>query len=267
MDNIFWTDTHAHIHDDESGRSIDEFIKNAVENNVYRCITVGVDYNNSLDALGQAEKYTGLYVAVGLHPEYADKYNKSVDYERFLELAKHSKVLEIGETGLDFYHDDNPAKEKQVELFEDMVDIACKVDKPIVIHSRNAAVETIEVLNRAAKKYNNLKGVFHCFDGSANMLKWACEHNFYISYAGNVTFKSAENLRDALKNTPLDRLLIETDSPYLAPVPMRGKKNMPAYVSYTAEFISNYIGIDIAELANRLEDNFIKIMGAREIWK
>lgn len=267
MDNIFFTDTHAHIHDDEYGRQVEEFISLAKENNVFRCITIGIDYKNSISAVENAKKHTGLYAAIGLHPEYADKYNKEADYERFHNLAKDEKVLAVGETGLDFYYENNPAKEKQVEVFEDMIDIACKLNKPIVIHSRNAAEETLQVLNNALKKYDNLKGIFHCFDGSMQVIDWVKEHNFYISYAGNVTFKNAENLRVALKNTPLNKLLIETDSPYLAPVPVRGKKNMPANVFYTGKFISEYINISIYELSKLLEENFTNLMGEQALWK
>lgn len=267
MDNIFFTDTHAHIHDDEYGRTVEEFIDLARENNVLRCITIGIDYENSISAVETAEKHIGLYASVGLHPEYADIYNKDADYEKYYKLAEHKKVLAVGEIGLDFYYENNPAKEKQEQVFEDMIDIACKHNKPIIIHSRNAADETIKVLERAEKKYNNLKGIFHCFDGSMQVLDWVKERNFYISYAGNVTFKNAENLRIALENTSIDRLLVETDSPYLSPVPVRGKKNMPANVAYTAKFIADYIHMDISLLAEKLEENFKKLMGEQALWK
>lgn len=267
MDSIFFTDTHAHIHDDEYGRTVEDFIALARENNVLRCITIGIDYENSLMALEAAKKHTGLYAAVGLHPEYADIYNKERDYEKFYNIAKHEKVLAVGETGLDFYYENNPEKEKQVQVFEDMVDIACKINKPIVIHSRNAADDTIEVLEKAEKKYHNLKGIFHCFDGSLQVLDWVKNRNFYISYAGNVTFKNAENLRIALENTKIDKLLIETDSPYLSPVPVRGKKNMPANVLHTARFIADYLKIDISKLSYQLEENFKRLMGEQSLWK
>lgn len=267
MDNTFFTDTHAHIHDDEYGRTVDDFIALAKENNVLRCITIGIDYENSVGALKQAEKYTGLYSSAGLHPEYADKYNKDTDYERFYKISSHEKVLAVGEIGLDFYYENNPAKEKQVQVFEDMIDIACRHNKPVIIHSRNAADETIEVLEKAEKKYNNIKGIFHCFDGSMQVLDWIKKRNFYISYAGNITFKNAENLRKALEKTSIERLLVETDSPYLSPVPVRGKKNMPANVAYTAKFIADYINMDISLLAEKLEENFKRLMGEQALWK
>lgn len=267
MDNIFWTDTHAHIHDDECGRTVEEFINEAKECGVYRCVTIGTDYENSVLAVETSKNYKGLYTAVGLHPEYADIYNKSADYDKFYKLAENEKVIAVGETGLDFYYENNPEKEKQIEVFEDMIDIACRLNKPVVLHSRSAASQTIEVLERAEKKYNNLKGIFHCFDGSMEVLEWIKGRLFYISYAGNVTFKSADNLRYALERTPQDRLLIETDSPYLAPVPKRGKKNMPAYVSYTGKFVSEYINMDMAELSKILEENFKNIMGVSDTWK
>ncbi len=261
MENIFWTDSHAHIHNDEHGRTINDFFQEAVNNNVLRIITIGTDYNDSIKAMESTNQVENLYAAVGIHPESANEYKREEHYNKFLEFAEHEKVIAIGETGLDFYYENNPSEEKQVELFEDMIDIACKKNKPIVIHSRNAAEKTIEVLNKAYEKYSNLKGIFHCFDGSLKVLEWVKDKDFYISYAGNVTFKSAENLRIALSKTPLEKLLIETDSPYLAPVPVRGKPNKPANVAYTAAFISEYLCIDKGKLSEILEVNFKQLMG------
>ncbi len=261
MDNIFWTDSHAHIHNDEHGRTIAEFMQEAKQNNIIRIMTIGTDYKSSVDAVKSIERVDNLYAAVGIHPESANEYNKDIDYNNFYKLAEHKKVLAVGETGLDFYYEDNPSEEKQVEVFEAMIDIACNLNKPIVIHSRNAALKTIEVLDKADKKYNNLKGIFHCFDGSLEVLEWVKDKDFYISYAGNVTFKSAENLRTALSKTPHNKLLIETDSPYLSPVPVRGKPNKPANVAYTGEFVADYIRMEKSKLSKILEENFTRLMG------
>lgn len=255
----FWTDTHAHIHDDEYGRSVDEFINLACDKNVKRIITIGIDYNDSVKALKTAEEYNNIYAAVGMHPEYADKYNRDNDYERFLKLASNKKVVAVGETGLDFYYEENPEEKYQNILFKDMADIAGILNKMLVIHSRNAAEETIKILDEVMEKHSNLKGIFHCFDGNMNVLDWVKDKDFYISYAGNVTFKSAENLRQALLNTPKEKLLIETDSPYLAPVPVRGKKNMPANVSYTGEFVAQFLNIPYNILMGQLEDNIQRL--------
>lgn len=260
MDVNFWTDTHAHIHNDEYGRSVDEFIAFADEKHVKRIITIGTDYNDSVKALEVAEKYDNIYAAVGMHPEYADKYNKDTDYEYFLKLAENKKVVAVGETGLDFYYEENPCELYQNILFQDMADIAGRLNKVIVIHCRNAAEKCINILDKVMKKHNNLKGIFHCFDGSGEILDWIKDKNFYISYAGNVTFKSAENLRQALLKTPENRLLIETDSPYLAPVPVRGKKNMPANVSYTGEYVAEFLNMQYNELMKRTEDNIQTLM-------
>lgn len=265
MEHNFWTDTHAHIHDDDYGRSVDEFISLAEEKNVRRIITIGIDYDNSIKALETARQYDNIYAAVGMHPEYADKYVKERDYELFYSLASNKKVAAVGETGLDFYYEENPDENSQNILFEDMTDIAGRLNKPLVIHSRNAAEKTIKILDKVLEKHNNLKGIFHCFDGSMNVLEWIKDKNFYISYAGNVTFKSAENLRQALKNTPLDRLLIETDSPYLAPVPVRGKKNMPANVSYTGEYVAEFLNMPYNILMEQLENNLQKLM--KGVWQ
>ncbi|MDE7314798.1 MAG: TatD family hydrolase [Mucispirillum sp.] len=256
----FWTDTHAHIHDDEYGRNVDDFISMAYDKNVKRIITIGIDYDDSIKALKTAEQYNNIYAAVGMHPEYADKYTREKYYEQFYKLASNKKVVAVGETGLDFYYEENPDEKYQNILFEDMADIAGSLDKPLVIHSRNAVEKTVKILDKALEKHSSLKGIFHCFDGSISVLDWIKDKNFYISYAGNVTFKSAENLRQALINTPVDKLLIETDSPYLAPVPVRGKKNMPANVSYTGEYVAEFLNMPYNILMEQLENNLQKLM-------
>ena len=260
MEVNFWTDTHAHIHDDEYGRSVDEFISLAYDKNVKRIITIGIDYNDSVKALKTAEQYDNIHAACGMHPEYADKYIREKDYEQFYRLASNKKVVAVGETGLDFYYEENPDEKYQNILFEDMADIAGRLDKPLVIHSRNAAEKTIKILDKVLKKHSNLKGIFHCFDGNMGVVDWIKDKNFYISYAGNLTFKSAENLRQALAVTPIDRLLIETDSPYLAPVPVRGKKNMPANVSYTGEYVAEFLNMPYNILMEQLESNLQKLI-------
>ena len=260
MEVNFWTDTHAHIHDDEYGRSVDEFISLADEKNVRRIITIGIDYENSIKALETARQYDNIYAAVGMHPEYADKYIREKDYEAFYTLASNQKAVAVGETGLDFYYEENPDENSQNILFEDMADIAGRLNKPLVIHSRNAAEKTIKILDKVLKKHSNLKGIFHCFDGNMGVVDWIKDKNFYISYAGNLTFKSAENLRQALAVTPIDRLLIETDSPYLSPVPVRGKKNMPANVSYTGEYVAEFLNMPYNILMEQLESNLQKLI-------
>lgn len=256
----FWTDTHSHIHNDEYGRSVEELINIAKEQHVEYIVTVGTDYEDSIKAVEIANKYNNIYAVVGLHPEYANKYNKSNDYQLFYNMALDKKVVAIGETGLDFYYENNPSEEQQTSLFLDMIDIACKLNKPIVIHSRNAAKKCVNILDNTLKKYNNLKGIFHCFDGNLEVLDWVKDKNFYISYAGNITFKSADNLRVALSKTQIDKLLIETDSPYLAPVPVRGKNNMPANVVYTGKYIANFLNIQENILMEQLENNFRQII-------
>ncbi len=260
MEVNFWTDTHAHIHDDEYGRSVDEFISLAYDKNVKRIITIGIDYNDSVKALKTAEQYDNIYAACGMHPEYADKYIREKDYEQFYRLASNKKVVAVGETGLDFYYEENPDEKYQNILFEDMADIAGRLDKPLVIHSRNAAEKTIKILDKVLKKHSNLKGIFHCFDGNMGVVDWIKDKNFYISYAGNLTFKSAENLRQALAVTPIDRLLIETDSPYLSPVPVRGRQNMPANVSYTGEYVAEFLNMPYNILMEQLESNLQKLI-------
>lgn len=264
MADYFLTDTHAHIHNDEYERSIEEIINISYNNGVKRIITVGTDYEDSLKAVEASMKYPYIYAVCGLHPEYADDYNDEV-YEKFYNIAKNEKVLAIGETGLDYYHNSGINKSKQQELFYTMMDIALSLKKPVVIHSREAAEDTVKLLDEKLGHGKGFGGIFHCFDGSLNMLDWALENNFYVSYSGNLTFKSAENIRTAFNKTPLDRVLVETDSPYLAPVPLRGKPNMPAYVVHTAEFAAKLKDIEINEFADILEENLKNLFGKLEI--
>lgn len=264
MTDYFFTDTHAHIHNDEYERSVEEIVNISYNNGVKRIITVGTDYEDSLKAVETAEKYPYIYAVAGLHPEYADNYTDEV-YNKFYNLAKSEEVLAIGETGLDYFHNGGINKSKQYELFNTMMDIAVSLKKPVVIHSREASEDTVKLMDSRLGHGKGYGGIFHCFDGSLNMLDWALENNFYISYSGNLTFKSAENIRTALSKTPIERVLIETDSPYLAPVPMRGKPNIPAYMVHTAEFASKQKNIEISEFAGILEKNLENLFGKLEI--
>lgn len=259
MSSYFLTDSHAHIHSDEYGRNVEDIIKTAYENKVYRVITIGVDYDDSVKAVETSEQYDFIYSSAGLHPEYADKYSSS-DYDKFYKLAENKKVAGIGETGLDYYFDEHPDKSKQKEVFNAMIDIAISLNKPVIIHSRSASMDVLEELS---KKYvTGMKGIFHCFDGSEEVIEWIKDKEFYLSYSGNVTFKSAENIREALRKTPLNKVLIETDSPYLSPVPLRGKPNMPANIVYTAEYSAKIKGMELNEFSNIIEENFTRLFGS-----
>ncbi|MGI8556535.1 MAG: TatD family hydrolase, partial [Pyrinomonadaceae bacterium] len=191
-----------------------------------------------------------------------------------IELAKNEKVVAWGEIGLDFYYEHSP-REVQAEVFRWQIRVAKHLNLPIIIHSRDADAETVEILTEecsspmqnAKRKMQNESeensqnifrgGVMHCFGGTAEMAQKLMEIGFLISFAGNVTFKKAENLREAARVVPLDKLLIETDCPFLAPVPVRGKRNEPAFVIHTAQFLAGFYGIEIEKLANQTTQNFL----------
>ena len=266
FNSILLTDTHAHIHSFKENVDTLEAIKNAEEAGIKRIIAIGVDYEDSKKALSLAEKYDNIYAAAGVHPSYADRYSFS-DFDKFLELINHEKVIAVGECGLDFYHEDNPSKEVQVKTFIDMIELSKRANKPLIIHTRNSAVDTLKVLTSELDPKNHTGGIFHCFDGSQCVFPFIDQYNFYISFAGNVTFKNAENLREALNQVPLEKLLIETDSPYLSPVPLRGKPNRPVNVIHIAKFIADYKNIELNTLADILEVNFNKLFFSQSIKK
>ena len=175
-----------------------------------------------------------------------------------VDLAKSSeKVIAWGEIGLDFYYDHSP-RDVQIEVFRRQIIIARELDKPIIIHSRDADAETAEVLREECSGSKFRGGIMHCFGGSAEMAESLMGIGFLISFAGNVTFKKAENLREAASVVPLDKLLIETDCPFLAPIPLRGKRNEPAFVVHTAQFLADFYKIEVEKLARQTTENFKK---------
>lgn len=263
MSEVFFTDSHSHIHGAELVSDMEDILKRAGEKAVLRIVAVGTSCDDSVKAAETAEKYCGVYASAGIHPEYAEIYDRS-SYDKLLELSRKNRVIAIGESGLDFHYEDGASKASQELLFRDMITLSKETGKPLIIHSRDAMDDTLDILDGELSGGRGYGGIFHCFDGSENAVKWAVDNGFYISFAGNVTFKNAENLRRALLQVPDDMLLVETDCPYLSPVPVRGKVNEPANVIHTAEFIAKHKNIDIDELSFILEDNFCRLFGSLE---
>lgn len=194
-----------------------------------------------------------IFCSVGVHPLYQDK---AVDSDLMLSYAQHEKVVAIGETGLDFFYSPDNIKAQEAS-FRAQIKIAKQVNKPLIVHTRDARQQTLDILKEEGA--DQVGGVLHCFTESLEMAKEAMAMGFYISVSGIVTFKSATDLQAVIKEIPLDRLLIETDAPYLAPVPHRGEQNQPAYTRNVAEFVANLKGISIEELASVTTDNFFKL--------
>ncbi len=239
-----WADSHCHIHDDRI--STQDAVADALANGVHRMITVGCDEATSRSAIEVAASNAGddVWATVGLHPHDA---KDGLDWIRpMLDEAGPLRVLAVGECGLDYYYDNSP-REMQCEAFAEQIRLAHQYDLPLVIHTRDAWPDTFAILE--AEGVPNAT-IFHCFSGGPAEAErcLALSEHVYLSYSGIVSFKTAENLREAARITPLDRLLVETDSPYLAPVPHRGKRNFPAYVPIVGAHIAEALGCDVAEV-------------------
>jgi TatD DNase family protein len=205
-----------------------------------------------------AERYENVFASVGVHPHDAKEYNETAE-TILIELAKSSKkVIAWGEIGLDYYYEHSP-REIQREVFIRQIRIAKKLDLPIIIHSRDADDETVEILTEECSDEDFRGGIMHCFGGTPEMAKSLMDIGFLISFAGNITFKKAENLRDAARIVPFDKLLIETDCPFLTPVPFRGKRNEPVFVVETAKFLAEFYKVNLKVLAEATTDNFLNL--------
>lgn len=243
-------DSHAHIDDEKFDADREQVIARALEQGVTGIINVGACMASSARSVALAEKYENIYAAVGIHPHDA-KDALETDYEQLIRWTSLEKVVAIGEIGLDYYYDLSP-RDVQRSVFIRQLDVARQTDKPFIIHDRDAHGEVLDILKKEAK---GLMGVLHCFSGSLEMAKEIIKMGWYISIAGPVTFKNAAKLPEIVPQVPLDRLLVETDSPYLTPHPYRGKRNEPAYVRFVAEQVAGLRGMELAALAAATREN------------
>lgn len=242
-------DSHVHLNSPKMLDEVAEYIDRANTNGVTRFLVVGYDLGSSQVAIDLAHQYDGVYAAVGIHP--TDSLDLGDEHFNQLErMLEDEKVVAIGEIGLDYYWDNVP-KDQQYDSFKRQMNIAKKHQKPIIIHCRDAMQDTLDLIKEADMH----QGVFHCFSGSVESAKMVLDLGFYVSLAGPVTFKNAKVPKEVATFVPLDRLLIETDSPYLAPDPFRGKANEPAYVAYVAKEIANLRGITSQEVGQITMNN------------
>lgn len=232
-------DSHAHLNFPELLEDIDGVLARAKEAGVEKIINIGTNLEDSRVAIKLAEKYDNLYATVGIHPE-----NAGADWNEFERLAKNPKVVAIGECGLD----NKVGLPNQKEVFVQQIEIAKKLDLPLVIHVRDAWEEIKNI------DLSKNRGVFHCYSGPAKF-----PQNFYVSFAGNVTFKKAENLRELARLVPIERLLVETDCPFLAPEPLRGSRNEPANVRITAQQLAEIKNVSLEELSGVTTGNATKL--------
>ena len=252
-------DTHAHLNDPKFQSDIDEVVARANAAGVDRIVVCGYDAQSSHAAVELAGRYECVFAAVGIHPHDAKHYDSDSE-AAIMELSRAQKVLAIGEIGLDYHYDFSP-REQQKKVFEAQLELACERRMPIVVHSRESNEEVLEVLAEYARKIAAC--VFHCFSGDEQLARRVLEMGFYIGVDGPVTYKSSEKLRRVGELCPMDRLLIETDCPYLTPIPHRGKRNEPAYVCYIAEEVARVKGVTVEEVARATSANAKRFFGER----
>ena len=253
---MYLFDTHAHILDDQFNDDRDQVIQN-IYDNMALVVNIGCNLEDCPRTVALAEQYDKLYAAVGLHPEDVKTYTPE-GWDMICKLAEHPKVVGIGETGLDYYWDTS-TKDAQKVLFEQHSDLAKQLHKPLVIHDREAHGDTLEILKRTNAK--EAGGILHAFSGSVEMALEVIKMGFYIGLGGPVTFKNARKAVEVAQAIPLDYLVIETDCPYMAPVPFRGKRNEPMLVQHTAAKIAELRGISVEELIEATYQNGKRVYG------
>lgn len=254
-------DSHCHLDRLDltklSSGSLDQVIEEASEACVDYMLCVGIDLSNAAAVVAIAQQYANVFASVGVHP--CDVKDRVVTMAALNELAAADKVVAIGETGLDYHYTDE-SKSLQQESFALHLDVAKSLKLPTIVHTREARQDTLDIIKQHA--CSDSTGVLHCFTENWEMAKAALDLGFYISFSGIVTFKNALELKDVAKKVPLDRLLIETDSPYLAPVPCRGKPNFPKHTRHVAEYVADLRGMPVADIAEVTTSNFFTLFNS-----
>jgi len=247
-------DSHCHINFPDFDGRIPDILQNAADNQIAHLLCISTSWENQRDVIALAENHAEIFASVGKHPTTEGGHEPSVD--DLIAAADHPRVVAIGETGLDYFRSEGDLT-WQHQRFHAHIEASKATKKPLIIHTRAAAEDTMDTLrdHQAAEA----GGVMHCFAEDWDIAKQALDIGFYISFSGIVTFKSAKSVQEVAMKAPLDRILVETDAPYLAPVPHRGKMNEPAFVRHTAEFVANARGITLEALADATTNNFFKL--------
>lgn len=249
-----YIDSHCHINFPELAENLEQVLLNMQENQVSHALCVSVDLGRVPEILNLAENHPNIYASVGVHPDH--ELPTEPQQDEIVRLARHPKVVAIGETGLDYYRLKGDL-EWQRNRFRTHIRSAIEINKPLIIHTRSAAEDTLRIMRE--ENADQVSGVMHCFTENLDVALAAIDLNFYISFSGIVTFKNAVELKEVARQIPLERILIETDSPYLAPVPHRGKLNQPAYVKFVAEEIASLRGISGEEVGLVTSRNFRRL--------
>lgn len=245
-------DSHAHLAFEGIYNNLDEKMRLAKLVGVSHFLTISTNVQDVPKNVEIAEKYDNVFSSIGIHPIYVDD---NYDLDNLIEASKKEKVIAIGEVGLDYHYTENAPKEKQIKLFRDMLSLSESIDLPYVFHSRECFEDIFDIL----AEYPIQSAVFHCFTDNMENAKKVLDLGYYISFSGVVTFKKSDELRDIAKYVPSDRFLIETDCPYLTPVPYRGKPNEPAFVSLVAECLADVRGTTVSEISDQTTENFFNL--------
>ena len=252
-------DSHCHLDYEPMFSDLDAVIKRAKESQVKFILTISVTdakYNNILNIV---KKFSNVYGTYGIHPHEAKNHKKLNKDTILKKISMSNKIIGIGESGLDFYYNHSDQND-QIKLFEEHIKASIQSKLPIVVHSRNAEELTYDILSKYSKK-DNLKILMHCFTGSKKFAEKLLELNAYFSASGIITFKKNEKLKETFKTIPLNKILIETDAPYLSPEPIRGKSNEPSNLIHTAKYLANLKEIDFEDMSSKTSNNFFKLFG------
>ena len=249
-------DSHCHLDFDDFEEDLDEIICRAKENGITTILNAGNNIDELDRQLELSEKYPFIYTAVGVHPHNASEY-ENITAQDFIAKAGHKKVVGIGECGLDYYYDYSP-RDTQIRIFREQIKAAQETGLPLIIHTRDADEDTMAVLDEEYKK-KPFTGEIHCFSSSQKLADFALSIGFYISASGIITFNKSGELREIFEDIPLERLLVETDAPFLAPIPMRGRRNEPSFVLHTAERLAQLKNVPLEKLAQITSDNFFNL--------
>ena len=248
-------DSHAHLDMPDFETDREQVLERAIKGGVSHIISIGIDLSSSLKALELANRYDFIFSSIGYHPHNSDDTHPE-NLKELSRLVSEPKIVAWGEIGLDFYRRHSPPK-KQIAVFEQQLEMANQFDLPVIIHSRDAHREVLEILKR--KGNGKQKGVIHCFSGNYDLAMEFIAMGYYISIPGTVTYKKAFQVQEVASGIPLDRMLLETDAPFLSPVPKRGKRNEPAFVTYTAQKIAELRNLDFNEVTYQTGKNTIKL--------
>ena len=248
-------DSHAHYDDEAFNEDRDEVLQGLKDKGVIGVLNCGASIESARMSVELSSKYDFIYSAVGVHPEHADMVNEDV-IEELRSLAQNSKVKAIGEIGLDYYYEENPCREIQKAAFKLQMELARELKLPVVIHDRDAHKDTLDII----KEFPEVIGVVHCFSGSVEFAKECLKLGYYIGFTGVITFKNAVKIIDVARVVPMDRILVETDRPYMAPTPFRGKRNQSDYIKYIIEKIAEIKEMTIGEIESTTVINVKRLL-------